>query len=37
MNYFNMNFFKRLKVRLAGRYYQGPTTNGWQVWQMRLP
>jgi hypothetical protein len=37
MNYFNMNFFERLKIRLAERYYQGPTTNGWQVWLVRVP
>jgi hypothetical protein len=37
MNYFNMQFFERLKIRLAGRYEEGPTTNGWQIWQLRLP
>jgi hypothetical protein len=30
-----MNFFERLKVRLAENYYQGATTNGWQVWLAR--
>jgi hypothetical protein len=35
LNYFNMNFFERLKVRLAENYYQGATTNGWQVWLAR--
>jgi hypothetical protein len=37
MYYFNMQFFERLKFRLAGRYYQGLTTNGWQIWQLRPP
>jgi hypothetical protein len=37
MYYFNMHFFERLKFGLAGRYYQGLTTNGWQIWQLRLP
>ena len=37
MSYFNMQFLERLKVRLAGRYEEGATTNGWQIWQLRLP
>ena len=37
MNYFNMNFFERLKIRLGENYYQGATTNGWQVWLVRQP
>ena len=37
MNYFNMNFFERLKKRLAEHYYQGATTNGWQVWLVQQP
>jgi len=35
LNYFNMNFFERLKIRLAENYYQGATINGWQVWLAR--
>jgi hypothetical protein len=37
MNYFNMHFFDRLKIRLAERYYQGATTSGWQIWELRRP
>jgi hypothetical protein len=29
MNYFYVHFFERLKIRLAGRYEEGPTANGW--------
>jgi hypothetical protein len=35
MNYFYMNFFERLKSRLAEHYYQGATTSGWQIWLVR--
>ena len=37
MNYFNMQFFDRLKIRLAESYDQGLTASGWQVWQLRQP
>jgi hypothetical protein len=35
--HFNMDFFERLKARLAKRYNQVSIMNGWQVWQLQLP
>jgi hypothetical protein len=32
-----MRFFDRLKIRLGDRYHPGPTTSGWQVWQLQVP
>ncbi len=36
ISFFYMQFFDRLKTRLAERYYPGPTTSGWQVWQLEV-
>ena len=36
-SFWYMRFFDRLKIRLADRYHLGPTTNGWQVWQLQVP
>lgn len=37
LSFWSMRFFDRLKIRLADRYHPGPTTNGWQVWQLQVP
>ena len=37
INLYSLRFFDRLKFHLADRYRQGPTTSGWQVWQLRSP
>ena len=36
ISFFYMQFFDRLKSRVAERYYPGPTTSGWQVWQLQV-
>jgi hypothetical protein len=37
ISFWTMRFFDRLKIRLADRYHPGPTTSGWQVWQLQAP
>jgi hypothetical protein len=36
-NFWSMRFYDRLKIHLADRYHPGPTTSGWQVWQLQVP